>query len=55
MNTWNNKVKNELIQLGGKICTYDHGLFIWQREKELVGILGSHVNDFLFCGSTMFP
>ena len=52
--SWYRKVKNELIQLGGKMCTYDPGLFIWHHENEIIGILGSHKDDFSYCGTTAF-
>ena len=35
-----------LNSVGGKICTCGLALFIWQKEKELVGVLGTHVGNF---------
>ena len=52
--SWYIKVKNELIELGGRICMYDPALFIWHHKNTLIGILGSHVDDFMFCGDARF-
>ena len=52
--SWYNKVKSELMELKGKPSTYDPALYIWQKGNELIGLLGSHVDDFLFCGTREF-
>ena len=33
---------------------YDPALFIWHHKNKSIGILGSHVDDFMFCGGTKF-
>ena len=48
---WYNRVREVLTDLGGKVSLYDHSLFLWFNERgKLIGILVSHVDDFVYCG-----
>ena len=53
--SWYLRVKEVLLQLGGKISSYDKALFMWYDENcGLIGILVIHVDDFAFCGNKYF-
>ena len=53
--SWYKKVNTSLIELGGKRCAYDDALFIWHNENgQLIGVIASHVDDFLFTGDKTF-
>ena len=48
---WYNRVREVLIELGGKVSLYDHSLFLWFNQKnQLIGLLVTHVDDFVYCG-----
>ena len=49
---WYDKIRDEFVRLGGKKSLYDDALFLWHsRDGKLEGILVSHVDDFVFCGT----
>ena len=53
--SWYIKVKNALISLGGVQSLYDNALFLWYCDDGVLkGIVASHVDDFLYCGSELF-
>ena len=53
--SWYKKVKNSLLELGGKQSVFDEALFLWHDENgKLEGILGMHVDDFVFTGTKSF-
>ena len=49
---WYDKVKAEMILLGASLSKYDHSLFMWHENEQLIGILVTHVDDFIFAGTT---
>jgi hypothetical protein len=52
---WYKKVQKCLIKLGGKMSKSDPAVFYWfDDQKELVGLLASHVDDFLWGGTQWF-
>ena len=45
------RVREVLVELGAKVSLYDHLLFIWFNDTgQLIGLLVSHVDDFVYCG-----
>ena len=42
------KVKSEMITLGASVSKYDHSLFMWHENGQIIGILVTHVDDFTF-------
>ena len=53
--SWYNNVKKALLTLGGKQSLFDGALFIWRKEDgKLNGILGMHVDDFVYAGTESF-
>jgi hypothetical protein len=48
---WYEKVKSEMILLGAMVSKYDHSLFVWHNNCQLIGILVTHVDDFTFAGT----
>ena len=49
--SWYMTVKEELLKLGAKMPKFDEALFIWRSEGELHGLIGCHVDDFIYGGS----
>ena len=50
--SWYDRVKQVLIDLGGKKSKYDNALFCWYTEEgSLEGTMVLHVDDFEFCGT----
>ena len=47
-------MKNELINLGTKLCQSDPAVFSWHFNAKLSGILCTHVDDFLLRGNEHF-
>ena len=47
-------VKEELLKLGPEMSKLDEALFIWRSEGELHGLIGCHVDDFIYGGSVLF-
>ena len=53
--SWYIKVREVLLQLGGKLSSYDQALFTWyDKSYTLIGVLVIHVDDFAFCGNKYF-
>ena len=49
---WYDTVVQELKNLNGKVSSYANAMILWHdTDGELEGILVSHVDDFVFCGS----
>ena len=48
------RVKDEMMKLGGEMNLYDQALFTWHEKGELIGILVSHVDDFVYGGNSKF-
>ena len=51
---WYFRVKEELLNLGMRISTYDPALFFWHCNEHFQGVLAVHVDDFLFGGTELF-
>ena len=50
--SWYDRVKQVLVNLGGKRSSYDNALFCWYSSLgSLEGIMVLHVDDFQFCGT----
>ena len=47
-------VKEELLKLGAEMSKFDEALFIWRSEEKLHGLIGCHVDDFIYGGSVLF-
>ena len=48
-------MNNALVNLGGYRSLYDSALFIWyDGDGTVKGIISSHVDDFVYCGSATF-
>ena len=52
--SWYMTVKEELLKLGTEMSTFDEAFFIWRSEGELHGVIGCHVDDFIYGGSVLF-
>ena len=53
--SWYKKVNSALLKLGGVQSAYDSALYIWHNEDGTVkGIIGSHVDDFIYSGNQLF-
>ena len=48
---WYKRVEQVLLELGGVLSKYDDALFLWHEENKLIGILVSHVDDFIYGGT----
>ena len=44
----------ELHLLGCKRSEFDYGVFTWYKDGKLAGILLSHVDDFIWAGTSQF-
>ncbi len=52
---WYNKVKQVFLELGATISKVDPAVFIWtDSTRELMGVLASHVDDFIWGGISKF-
>ena len=41
-----------MLHLNGKTSLFDNALFLWHGEGgDLVGLLGSHIDDFFYSGN----
>ena len=43
-----------MIKLGAESPKVDPAYFIWKRDEKVIGILSSHVDDFMYCGEESF-
>ena len=48
---WYEKVKSEMKLLGATLSKFDNALFMWHKNEEVIGILVTHVDDFIFGGT----
>ena len=49
---WYDRVERKMKCLNGKTSIYDDAMFMWHdANDELVGMLVSHVDDFVYCGT----
>ena len=44
-------VKEELLNTGAEMSKFDEALFIWRNEGKLHGLIGCHIDDFIYGGS----
>ena len=53
---WYKRVEEELLKSGGKTSLYDEALFMWhdKNTNTLMGMIVSHVDDFVYCGSVVW-
>lgn len=52
---WYNKVKELMLDAGGKMSQVDPAVFFWlNAHSEVTGVLACHVDDFLWAGSEHF-
>ena len=51
---WYLRIRKEFIKLGAESPKVDPAYFIWKHDKKVVGIVSSHVDDFLFTGDENF-
>ena len=51
---WYNRICNALLGLNVKKSLYDHAIFYWHKGGKLQGVLGGHVDDFFWTGSSSF-
>ena len=52
--SWYMTVKEELLKTGAEMSKFDEALFIWRNEGKLQGLIGCHVDDFIYGGSVLF-
>ena len=45
---WYDKVKTEMITLGASVIKYDHSLFMWHENGQIIGILVIHVGFYVW-------
>ena len=51
---WYNRVREQLIQLDLKVCSYDNAVFSYIVNGKLQGVICLYVDDFLLCGTDAF-
>ena len=47
--SWYERVEQELKKSEGKTSVYDEAMFMWHNEHSLIGLINSHVDDFVYC------
>ena len=53
--SWYDKMIMEVQKFNATISLYDRALFLWHREDgKLVGLMVSHVDDFIYCSNNNF-
>ena len=51
---WYVRVREELKQLGGERLAMDQSVFVWHDDRDIIGIMVIHVDDFIYGGSDAF-
>ena len=52
---WYCRIKTALLKLGFEISKLDPAVFYYRnKNKEIIGLVGVHVDDFLHCGTESF-
>ena len=51
---WYLKVREELCKLGGKPSKLDQGIFYFQDNQDIIGVIVLFVDDFLWAGTPTF-
>ena len=52
--SWYLRVKEQLLDLGLHMCSYDNAVFSYIIDGKLEGIICLYVDDFLYCGTEKF-
>ena len=53
--SWYNRVREVLVGLGAIVSSFDNALFLWYDSSgNLMGLLASHVDDFIYSGTKFF-
>jgi hypothetical protein len=49
---WYDRVRKELLDLDGKTSSFDEAMFLWHDDEcRLIGLVVTHVDDFVYCGT----
>ena len=52
---WYDRVRSELIQLGGRASIYDEAMFLWHNDDGvIIGLIVIHVDDFIYAGTAQW-
>ena len=51
---WYKRLRKFVIDNGGRISATDPVLFMWHENKNLIGVICVHVDDFLCSGNKFF-
>ena len=51
---WYLRVKYVLLDLGASVSSLDPALFYWKEGDKVVGVVCTHVDDFLWAGTSFF-
>ena len=51
---WYDRVVQIIVKFGGKASRYDSALFLWHERDCLIGMTAVHVDDFVYCGTTIW-
>ena len=51
---WYGRVIDELFKAGFSVTELDPAVFIYMKDKSVIGIVGLHVDDFIHCGTIEF-
>ena len=52
--SWYVRVREQLLELGLRVCAYDNAVFSFIVDGKLNGVICLYVDDFLFCGTGKF-
>lgn len=51
---WYETLGEILMEIGGKRSKVEKTIYYWRREDQLIGIMGTHVDDLIFGGTDEF-
>lgn len=51
---WYMRVKDQLLSLGAKMSSLDSALFLWDKNRNVEGVICVYVDDFLWAGTKEF-
>ena len=51
---WYLTVRDQLLNSGARVSKYDEAIFTWYFDGQLQGIMCTHVDDFLWAGTSLF-
>ena len=49
---WYDRIEKELLDLDGRTSKYDDAMFLWYKDNSLIGMIVSHVDDFIYVGTS---